>query len=148
MPSPGTVKVRDDSLAALVNIFSSNTKAKASRPQQVVVDNDWFRGRGQPRLQQIPDGGFVEEDEVGVCEEAVVEAPAQLRHLRLDVLCPETRVLEMNKILQATLQHRHWFTTVEKIINMRHHCMQNTILLPFIISLTVPAYKVSPAESS
>ena len=64
MPPPGTVKVREGSLAALVNIFSSNTKAKACRPQQVVVDNDWFRGRGQPRLQQIPDGGFVEEDEV------------------------------------------------------------------------------------
>ena len=35
-----------------------------------------------------------------MCEEAVVEAPAQLRHLRLDVLCPETRVLEMNKNLK------------------------------------------------
>ena len=42
-----------------------------------------------------------------MCEEVVVEVPAQLRHLRLDVLSPETRVLEIDKNVHATFQHRN-----------------------------------------
>ena len=46
--------------------------------EKVVVDDDGLRGGGQPRPQHLLDRGPLQEHEVGVGEQAVVEAPLQL----------------------------------------------------------------------